>query len=88
MSKLAVDMALVALHRRMGSGQRKRRRIVIERRRLPGRGRVALRAVVRKIGCDMAGVRRSLEVRLMTRVAIRGRSAIARLPAERVAGGA
>ncbi len=64
-------MALAASHRHVRALQRKTRGAVIERRRLPGAGRVAARAGLRKIRRRMIRIRRALKITLMARETVR-----------------
>ena len=58
-----VDMALRALHRRVRPGQREAGRGVVERRRCPVGGGVALVAGLREAGLHVIRIRRSLVIR-------------------------
>ncbi len=73
--KLAVHVALGTGDSHVGSGQRELREcIVVERRGLPGRGRVATLARLRESGLYMVRIRCLLEIGEMTSNARRGRS--------------
>ena len=72
--KTGVDVVLVTrrtLNSRMGAGQRKRCRAVIEGCTGPGSRVVADRALLRKSGLDMIRICRSVEVRQMAGRAVR-----------------
>ena len=67
---VAVRVAEVAGLAHMRPGEREAGGAVIERGRRPCRGRMALRARVRKLIGAVIRIRRSAEIRLMTRVAV------------------
>jgi len=60
--KLSVDMTLCALQGNMRACQREGRQIVIEGRRLPRRGGVALGAIVREIPAHVIGIGRAFKI--------------------------
>ncbi len=69
-----IHVTLRARRRRVRAEQRKARFVVIENRGLPGAGRVAARAGLRKIRRDVIRIRRVLKITLVAREAIRWRA--------------
>lgn len=53
---VATCVTRLARDREMGTGQRKFRRAVVKGRRLPGRSRMARRAILAEIACDVVGI--------------------------------
>lgn len=77
--EVPVGVALIALQLRVSTRQRESHRIMIEVRRLPGRGGMALLAGLRDAQRDVVGIARSLVVRQVAAYAGRRRSRV--LPA-------
>ncbi len=63
--KLTVDMALLAHHGLMRTGEHESRAIMVERRGLPCRGCVTRQTVVREVSRDVVGISHLLKIILM-----------------------
>ncbi len=70
---LPVGMALRATHARVRTDQREVREIMVEVRRLPGRGRMAGQTFVRIVSCRVIRILRRRIVRFVARVALHRR---------------
>ena len=75
-ARVAVRVALQAVHVRVRSRQREARRVVIEGRRLPGALVVARRAVRAEPGTGMVRIGRRVVIRQVARVAVRRRARV------------
>ncbi len=69
-------MARLALHADVRAGQRKFRRVMVERRRLPGRRRMARFARPAEILGKMVWIRRRVKIRIVTLIASRVRKIV------------
>lgn len=63
---VTIGMARQARRRAVSAGQRELRLVVIERRRRPGRRAMTEQAIMVEVILNMAGVRDSVEIALMT----------------------
>lgn len=74
---VSIGMALTALQGGVRSGQRKAHEVVVESRRLPGRGRMTCLTGLRHAGGDVVRIRRALVVLHVTTHTIRGGAFVA-----------